>query len=227
MSFPFSACLTVFAFSSGIFTASLIYYLIKIIQKKNFSSSKTTLSLVSLSFIIATVVLYLVGISQKNIVSTFTNFKLGDIIFTVSVFAIGVLFFCFTAMTFFIGFGCYVVFSLFSIIVLTTVYTNKNEFEITINSKEECQTVQVVCHEINPMILIPCKRFWYEQPKKNTDKVESLELNPVFNFMTRLLFSETKTLSAKIPPAEFYPVVDQILIKNAEINVFVKVDKLI
>lgn len=227
MTFPFSVAAIVFAFSSGMLAASLIYYLIKIFQKKNLASSKTILSFVSLSLVIASTVFYMTEISQDVITSPFTGFNLSDYIFVGAVFVIGVLFFCFTTMSFFIGITCYVVFSVFSIIVLTTVYSNKTSFEITVNSKEECNAIELVSHEINPKILLPCKRFWYENPKKDSEKKEAMELNPVFKFMTKFLFSETKTLSAKIPPEEFYPVIYQVQVKDSEINVFVKLNRLL
>lgn len=226
MTFPFSVAAIVFAFSSGMLAASLVYYLIKIVQKKNLDSSKTILGFISLSLVIAVTVFYMIQISRKVISSPVAGFVLSDYIFVAAVFVLGVLFFYFTEISFFIGISCYVVFSLFSVIILTTVYPTQSSFEITVNSKEECNSVQLVSHEINPKILIPCKRFWYEKPFKNSDKIENPELNPVFKFTTKFLFSETKTLSAKIPPEEFYPVIYQINVKNAELNVFVKVNKL-
>ena len=226
MTFPFSVAAIIFAFSSGMLAASLVYYLIKIVQKKNLASSKTILSFISLSLVIAATVFYMTEISQKVIASPFEGFGLSDYIFVAAVFVIGVLFFYFPMMSFFVGITCYVVFSVFSVIVLTTVYSSETNFEITVNSKEECRTIELVSHEINPKILIPCKRFWYENPKKDSEKKEALELNPVFKYTTKFLFSETKTLSAKIPPEEFYPVIYQVNVKNAELNVFVKVNKL-
>lgn len=226
MTFPVSAAAIVFAFSSGIFAASLIYYLIQIINKKNFSSSKIIFSLLSLCLIIASVVYIYVLDSQNNLRFSFSELSFSELIFLVCVSVFGILFFCFTSFSFFIGTGCYAVFSVFSLIILTTVFSNNGSFELTVNAKEECQKIEVACYELNPKIIIPCKRFWYENPETVSVKKSETELNPVFKFMIGFLLTEKKILTAEIPPESFYPVVYQIDVKDSEINVFVKVKKL-
>lgn len=216
MNFPFSVAATAFAFSAGVIAAGIFYFVIMALRKKKISGAKISIFIASFAVIAAAVCSYFVYFPEYKF--PFSFLTKGDLIYLAIVFVLGILFLLFTAICLYSLLPAYLIFSCITFLSLWSLYPRKQFFEYT-QTSADANKVVIVCHEINPYILLPGPRIWYE-----TETAEERKINPLFTFIDRTVLKEEKKVTVELPAQDYYPVVYKLNIKCSASNLLIKAE---
>lgn len=234
MRFPFSFTVSAGVFFAGSAVAGAVCFILCALKKKSAGDSQISAFLFSLAFCIACALFSFVffgseqdsGLSENRLsVFRFAECFKNEWLYFGILFGFGILFFWKPKLFLCAGVPLYLVCTVALFVFLNAAFPRASFFELKANAPSDIENVSVCCYELNPLILLPVPRFWYElNAGENAPRDSNRVSAPAA--AKKILFQNEKNLNVKIPESFFYPSVFKVNVHATCGNVCVNSERL-